>query len=143
METNSNSAGSYDLKPSESNNTLNDSLFDMFNFSPPELQESVSPKRKHNDVSQAPPGPKARNKLSLLKSSQRTVPTMSSCTGGSKVSTKNRDDKEKNAYTSPLNSEKLFESDAELFSTQTLRKIDQESMEFEEKKKENPKTGKY
>lgn len=109
--------------PQQGNTTLNDSLFDMFNCSPPELQEKHSPKRKQDSVLQAPQAPKTRNKLSLAKPSQRIKPNNDQLTSCNKENT---------SCNSQLSKE-IFETDGDIFCTQMLKKIDQDSRAFEDK----------
>lgn len=110
----------FEFISTQKQNTLNDSLLDAFSCTFSQLEQPVSPKRKPTDALQAPQAPKTRNKLSLLKKKENTI-----------------------AVENNMN-EKIFENDAEIFCTENLKKIDMESMEFQETSKlEGKKLIKY
>lgn len=108
-----------ELNPTQNRNSLNDSFFDMFSCTFPEFPQPPSPKRKQDGELPPPQAPKTRNKLSLLKPSQKTQSSV------------------ENKENVASNCEQPFEADADIFCTQMLQKIDEESMEFAGKQKSN------
>lgn len=114
MYTTHKTESALDTNASQTKITLNDSIFDMFDCSLSEHQERQSPKRKQDNVLQAPQARKTRSKLALLKQPSQK-PTV--CDGNI--------------------SEKCFDNDAEFFCTQMLNKIDQEIGPFQEKDNEH------
>lgn len=115
----------------ENTNILNDSLFDMFSCTFSQIQQPVSPKRKQDNAPQAPSAPKTRNKLSLVKDSQKN-----------KIANKENGTVDSTTCVNKTKENEL-EDDSDIFCSQILKKIESESLEFTDNQNSSTLQGMY